>query len=405
VNYYRHHIGDYLVETSHLTFVEDAAYSRLLRLYYHREAPFPADVAAVQRLSGARGKAEKTAVEIVLNEFFQMQEDGWHHMQADDTIAKYHDDADTSRENGKKGGRPKAGGIPERTRTKPGNNPEQTRTKPGNNPEQTRTKPGNNPEQTRTKPGNNPEQTRTKPSNNPEQTRTKPSNNPEQTQTKANQEPITNNQEPITNNQEPIKAKAKAKTSHATREREDAKPDDNPEQTRTKPDDNPEQTRTKPKSSRKREDCTLQQALDDNVAATGGERFIRDDDPVFAWAEKIGLPLPFLELGWEEFVRRFLHSRKRQKDWRAHFRNACRRDWLGVWKINSLGEFYLTQAGKQLERELDAEWEEQRAHALSLEAGERPEPEPPPDDDGFDNSQNVVAALFPEDPFAPGKWL
>jgi len=66
MNYYQHHIGDYLIETSHLTFLEDAAYSRLLRLYYHREEPYPADVAAVQRLSGARSKAEKAAVAVVL---------------------------------------------------------------------------------------------------------------------------------------------------------------------------------------------------------------------------------------------------------------------------------------------------------------------------------------------------
>jgi len=149
MNYYRHHIGDYLVETSHLTFMEDAAYSRLLRLYYHRETPFPADVAAIQRLSGARGKTEKAAVEIVLNEFFEMQEDGWHHVQADAAIAMYHDNAETSRENGKKGGRPKK-----------------------------------------------PEEPVTNPPGNPERTQQKPSNNPEKTQTKANQEPITSNQEP-----------------------------------------------------------------------------------------------------------------------------------------------------------------------------------------------------------------
>jgi len=87
MNYYQHHIGDYLVETSHLTFLEDAAYSRLLRLYYHRETPYPADVDAVVRLSGARSKAEKSAVAIVLNEFFSLQEDGWHHERADEEIA------------------------------------------------------------------------------------------------------------------------------------------------------------------------------------------------------------------------------------------------------------------------------------------------------------------------------
>jgi uncharacterized protein YdaU (DUF1376 family) len=37
MNYYEHHIGDYAEATSHLTFVEDAAYSRLIRKYYSTE--------------------------------------------------------------------------------------------------------------------------------------------------------------------------------------------------------------------------------------------------------------------------------------------------------------------------------------------------------------------------------
>jgi uncharacterized protein YdaU (DUF1376 family) len=31
VNYYKHHIGDYAEATAHLSFVEDAAYLRLMR--------------------------------------------------------------------------------------------------------------------------------------------------------------------------------------------------------------------------------------------------------------------------------------------------------------------------------------------------------------------------------------
>ena len=52
MNYYEHHIGDYAEATAHLTFVEDAAYSRLIRKYYAAEKPMPADLKAVQRLVG-----------------------------------------------------------------------------------------------------------------------------------------------------------------------------------------------------------------------------------------------------------------------------------------------------------------------------------------------------------------
>jgi len=104
MNYYQHHIGDYLVQTSHLTFIEDAAYSRLLRLYYYRESPFPSDISTVQRLSGARSKVEKAAVETVLQEFFILQDDGWHNPKADEEITRYQSTKEAAQENGKKGG-------------------------------------------------------------------------------------------------------------------------------------------------------------------------------------------------------------------------------------------------------------------------------------------------------------
>jgi uncharacterized protein YdaU (DUF1376 family) len=65
LNYYEHHLGDYAEATAHLSFVEDAAYSRLMRKVYATELPLPADIKSVQRLVGARSKEEKEAVVIV----------------------------------------------------------------------------------------------------------------------------------------------------------------------------------------------------------------------------------------------------------------------------------------------------------------------------------------------------
>lgn len=93
MNYYEHHLGDYAEATAHLTFVEDAAYSRLLRKYYATEQPLPADLKAVQRLVGARSKEEREAVEVVLNEFFTLQSDGWHNARCDEEIARFHESA------------------------------------------------------------------------------------------------------------------------------------------------------------------------------------------------------------------------------------------------------------------------------------------------------------------------
>ena len=50
MRHFPHHIGDYAAATAHLSFMEDAAYHRLLRRYYQDEKPLPADLAAVQRL-------------------------------------------------------------------------------------------------------------------------------------------------------------------------------------------------------------------------------------------------------------------------------------------------------------------------------------------------------------------
>lgn len=91
MNYYEHHIGDYAEATAHLSFVEDAAYSRLIRKYYAQEKPLPPDVKAVQRLVGARTKEEKEAVETVLNEFFALEADGWHQTRCDMEVARYQD--------------------------------------------------------------------------------------------------------------------------------------------------------------------------------------------------------------------------------------------------------------------------------------------------------------------------
>jgi len=89
MNYYEHHIGDYAEATLHLSFVEDAAYSRLIRKYYSTERPLPADLKQVQRLIGARTKEERQAVADILDEFFELEADGWHNKRCDAEIARY----------------------------------------------------------------------------------------------------------------------------------------------------------------------------------------------------------------------------------------------------------------------------------------------------------------------------
>jgi len=91
MNYFELHIGDYAEATAHLTFVEDAAYLRMIRKYYATEKPLPADVKAVQRLIGARSKEEREAVVSVLEEFFRLDCDGWHNARCDAEIQAFSD--------------------------------------------------------------------------------------------------------------------------------------------------------------------------------------------------------------------------------------------------------------------------------------------------------------------------
>lgn len=102
-------------------------------------------------------------------------------------------------------------------------------------------------------------------------------------------------------------------------------------------------------SRRKKSGITLKQFLE--ACKESGEQTIPETDPVFKYAQKIGLPEEFVFLGWQAFKEK-QGADKLQKDWRKTFRSYVRNpDWLGVWKLNQEGEFYLTGAGKQIERE------------------------------------------------------
>ena len=91
MNYFELHVGDYDAATAHLTMLEDAAYGRMLRIYYRTEKPLPADIKQVCRLVRAQSKPERDAVQAVLAEFFVLQEDGWHQARADEELARFRD--------------------------------------------------------------------------------------------------------------------------------------------------------------------------------------------------------------------------------------------------------------------------------------------------------------------------
>ncbi|MCW7541462.1 DUF1376 domain-containing protein [Aquabacterium sp. A7-Y] len=106
MNYYQHHIGDYLTGTAHLSWLEDCAYRRLLDLYYRREQRIPSDIAEACRLVRATTTAQRRAVECVLKEFFTLTETGWSQRRCEEEIQKAQDITARARANGSLGGRP-----------------------------------------------------------------------------------------------------------------------------------------------------------------------------------------------------------------------------------------------------------------------------------------------------------
>jgi len=89
VNYYTRHIGDYLKDTAHLSLLEHGVYTRLLDVYYTRESGIPE--IQVARLIGARTEPETQALQVVLQEFFELRDGVWRQGRCDEEISRYAD--------------------------------------------------------------------------------------------------------------------------------------------------------------------------------------------------------------------------------------------------------------------------------------------------------------------------
>lgn len=108
MNYYERHLGDYARDTAHLSLLEHGVYTLLLDRYYATEQGIPVDQA--HRLARARTDEERAAVDVVLAEFFHIEENPsgsvWVNSRVEEELAKARARINAARENGKKGGRP-----------------------------------------------------------------------------------------------------------------------------------------------------------------------------------------------------------------------------------------------------------------------------------------------------------
>jgi uncharacterized protein YdaU (DUF1376 family) len=85
MHYYQHHIGDFIKATARLSDTQSMAYLRLLWMYYDSEKPLKPDSKVLAFQIGAT--VEET--ELLLESFFWLAENGWHHTRCDQEIAEY----------------------------------------------------------------------------------------------------------------------------------------------------------------------------------------------------------------------------------------------------------------------------------------------------------------------------
>lgn len=132
LNFYKHHIGDYLKKTAHLSIAEHGAYLLMLQAYYATEAPLPRGE-ALYRVLRATSKQERAAVDSVLKQFWRETEKGYTNGRAEEEMASAQRQREVNRETGKRGGRPPK---PNRTETESVSE-SVSETEPINNPIQT----------------------------------------------------------------------------------------------------------------------------------------------------------------------------------------------------------------------------------------------------------------------------
>jgi uncharacterized protein YdaU (DUF1376 family) len=85
MHYYQHHIGDFIKATARLTDGQAMAYLRLLWMYYDTEKPLKPEIKILAFQIGST--VEET--ELLLESFFWLAENGWHHTRCDQEIADY----------------------------------------------------------------------------------------------------------------------------------------------------------------------------------------------------------------------------------------------------------------------------------------------------------------------------
>lgn len=97
MNFFKLYIGDYQRDTAHLSITEHGAYLLMLQHYYATERPLPTGK-ALHRMLRAQDKAERDAIDAIVERFWHETPDGLVNERADGEITKARTQADTNRQ-------------------------------------------------------------------------------------------------------------------------------------------------------------------------------------------------------------------------------------------------------------------------------------------------------------------
>ena len=99
MHYYQHHIGDFIKDTSFLTNEEVGIYLKLLWIYYDTEQALPNSLFELSMKVNARDQQD--ALSGILEMFFTLENNEWHHTRCDKEINHYHLQIETASKAGK----------------------------------------------------------------------------------------------------------------------------------------------------------------------------------------------------------------------------------------------------------------------------------------------------------------
>jgi len=97
VNSYEFHIGDYYRRTSHLSQVEHYIYRRLIDQYFLTELPITTEIRSISRTLQLTADQIET-LEMILDEFFELEDDGWHHSHIKQELERIYGKSEQARD-------------------------------------------------------------------------------------------------------------------------------------------------------------------------------------------------------------------------------------------------------------------------------------------------------------------